>query len=221
MKKLVFLVVMAFMVIAATAQTVQYGRVVEMNSNGNPVAGVLVTVPSIPNSPSAISNANGVFLLEFDQNHPGDVIRGMRVNKKGYEVVNYPILQEGWTLTRNDTMTIYLAPETMISEARNSYYASLQEAYLNRDDALNPMSNNDVSVGSTSEYEFDFLFKGLGFIESCLYFGDYYLELKMNDAALDYYRLALQMYRTIDGYEGSDFTDQIKQIQSTISKLEK
>lgn len=257
---------------ASHAQVTQYGRVVELNSYGQTLPGVLVTVPSTVDCPSAISDANGVFKLVFVKNQPGDVIRGMRVKKDGYEVVNHLIAQEGWILAGIDTLTIVMAPEGMVSVARSRIYDYLEDIYLSRydsvsssiqeqyvlqrisDDEFNSgmekaaddlkrslqnvnmyadqlarlcpngvvtMTNQDVSVGSSSEYEMDFLFKGLGFIESCLYFGDYYLELNMNDLAIGYYSLALQMYETLNGFEGSDFTDQIKQLQSAISKIDR
>ncbi len=268
------------------AQTTQYGRVVEMNTKGKTVPGVSVTVPSAHDSQPASSDVNGLFRLVFSDHHPGDVIRGLRINKYGYEVVNHHILHEGWTLTEKDTLKIVLAPEGTVQEARSRYYKYLEEAFLSRYDSttsilneqyaqqvitkenynaliekaaddldlafqnidmyadqlaridqddldidlmLNtlvnypamPMSISDASVAIVMTDDFDFLFKGMDFIEVCAFFGDFYLSLEMNEEALHYYSLALQMCETLDGYEGASFTDQIKQLQSIIAKINK
>lgn len=270
------------------AQTTQYGRVVEMNSNGKKVSGVSVTVSSASDCQPAASDANGVFRLVFSEHQPGDVIRGLRIKKYGYEVVNHHIVHEGWTLTEKDTLKIVMAPEGTVAEARNKYYNYLEEAYLSRYDStvsmlneqfaqrliseeqfksgmneadnklrlsfqniemyadqlarlnqddldvnyeyvlntfiefpIMPMNDEQVSVASVAESEFDFLFKGLDFVEACVFFGDFYRELSMNEDAVGYYTLAIHMYETLNGYEGADFNHQIKQLQSIVKKLTK
>ena len=268
------------------AQTTQYGRVVEMNSNGKRIAGVSVTVSSATDCQPAASDANGVFRLVFSEHQPGDVIHGLRIKKYGYEVVNHHIVHEGWTLTEKDTLKIVMAPEGTVAEARNKYYNYLEEAYLsqydstvsmlneqyaqqliseeqfnsgmaeaadklrlsfqniemyadqlarlnhddldvNYEEILNTfvefpiMSANDQQEGvaAADVFEFDFLFKGLSFVEACVFFGDYYKDLSVKEEAVGYYTLALRMYEVLNGYEGADFNDQIKQLQSIITKL--
>lgn len=283
-----FILLFLMNVINAQAQTTQYGRVVELNSKGKSVSGVTVEVPSSPDCQPASSGAEGIFRLVFSEHQPGDVIRGLRIKKYGYEVVNHHVLHEGWTLTEKDTLRIVLAPEGTVSEARNRYYQYLEEAYLthyesttsmlrnqyaqqmiseqefntrmeqaasslntsfqnidmyadqlariNQDDpdmdidaVLNTfvnfpamsMTNADESVALSESADFDFLFKGLNFIEACVFFGDFYSDLEMKENAVNYYTLALQMCQTLDGYEGASFTDQIKQLRSIIDKINK
>lgn len=279
-----------FLLIAlnAFAQTTQYGRVVEQNSNGRSVAGVMVEVPSSPDCQPTSSGANGFFRLVFSEHQPGDVIHGIRIKKYGYEVVNHHVMHEGWTLTEKDTLRIVLAPEGTVSEARRRYYQYLEEAYLTRYDSIAsflhsryaqqlmteqefntrmeqavselnlsfqnldmyadqlarmnqddldmdidvmlntfvdfpamPKNYSENTVALSRSTDFDFLYKGLNFIEACVFFGDFYMELDMKEDALNYYTLALKMCETLDGYEGASFTNQIRQLRSIIAKIDK
>jgi len=84
-----------------------------------------------------------------------------------------------------------------------------------------PLSDSESQTASDGSDDFDFLFKGLNFVDACTYFGDYYLDQDMKDLAVYYYTMALDMYEVLNGYEDSDFTDQIKKLQSTIKKIQK
>ncbi len=281
--------VLLFLLNGMKAQTVQYGRVVEINSKGKSLSNVSINIPSAPDCQPTASNSDGVFRLVFNEHRVGDVIHGIHIDKYGYELVNHHIVHEGWTLTEKDTLRIVMAPKGSINEARTRYYNYLEEAYLSRFDSttnllqeqlaqqqiseqeyqafmgkavadletafqhiddyadqlarfnqddsnlpidvvLNafidlsaiPASNPDVSVANVSySDEFDFLFKGMDFIEICNFFGNFYLDLERKDIALSYYQLALQMCETLDGYQGTSFTSQIEQLHSTINKINK
>ena len=254
-----------------SAQTVQYGRVVEMNSKGKTIAGVVVAVPSVPDCRPDTTNAEGLFKLVFTEHHPGDVVLGIHVEKSGYEVVNNSLVYEGLTLDEKDTLKIVLAPEGTVAEARNSYYKYLERACLvhydsvakldgeqaakdlglaykniyafteqlariNQDDmefdvesVLNSfvssagmLLNQFENTKSTyNEADFDFFFKGLDFVENCIFFGDFYQSLEMYDYSLKYYDLALQMYEMLHGYDGADFSIQMRKLQHTMDKIKK
>lgn len=84
-----------------------------------------------------------------------------------------------------------------------------------------PMENSDSLFVTDHAEDFDFLFKGLDFVEACVFFGDFYQNLGMMDLALNYYTQGLRMCETLNGYDGASFTDQIKQLQSIIDKIKK
>lgn len=118
----------------ASAQMVQYGKVVEMNSNGKTLSGVSVTVLSAHDCHPTASDAFGVFRLSFGEHQTGDVVHGLRAKKYGYEVVNIHVTRDGWTLTDRDTLRIVMAPSAAISEARMRYYDLLETAAVSRYD---------------------------------------------------------------------------------------
>ena len=289
MKKLYLALFVLLCNLTTFAQTVQYGRVVEINSKGKTLSNVAINIPSAPDCQPTASNNDGLFRLVFNEHQAGDVIHGIHIDKYGYELVNHHIVHEGWTLTEKDTLKIVMAPKGSIDEARSRYYSYLEEAYLSRFDStanllqeqfaqqiiseqeyktfmekaifdldaafqnINdyadqlarfnqddsnvpidvvldafmdlsaiPASNTGISVADIGySDDFDFLFKGMDFIEICNFFGNFYMELEMNDMAINYYNLALQMCETLDGYEGANFTDQIKQLRSIINKINK
>lgn len=118
----------------ASAQMVQYGKVVEMNSQGKPVSGVSVTVLSAHDCHPTASDAFGVFKLSFGEHQTGDVIHGLRAKKYGYEVVNIHVTRDGWTLTDRDTLRIVMATTEKLHEARMRYYDLLETAAVARYD---------------------------------------------------------------------------------------
>lgn len=119
----------------ASAQMVQYGKVVEMNSKGKTLSGVSVTVLSAHDCHPTLSDAFGVFKLSFGEHQTGDVIHGLRAKKYGYEVVNIHVTRDGWILTDRDTMRIVMAPSAKVNEARMRYYDLLETACVSRYDA--------------------------------------------------------------------------------------
>lgn len=116
----------------ASAQMVQYGKVVEMNSNGKTLSGVSITVLSASDCHPTASDAFGIFRLSFGEHQNGDVIHGLRAKKYGYEVVNHHVIRDGWTLTDRDTLRIVMAPAAKIHEARMRYYDLLETACISR-----------------------------------------------------------------------------------------
>ena len=119
----------------ASAQMVQHGKVVELNSSGKAISGVSVTVLSAHDCHPTSSDAFGVFKLSFGEHQTGDVVHGLRAKKYGYEVVNVHVTRDGWTLTDRDTLRIVMAPTAKINEARMRYYDLLETACVSRRDA--------------------------------------------------------------------------------------
>ena len=102
-------------------QVSQYGKVVEMDDHGNPLAGVTLTVPSEHDCQPTMSDSRGRFRLCFGEHRTGDVVRGISAKKHGFEVVNVHVTRS-WTLTTEDTLTIVMAPKGKLKEARIRYY---------------------------------------------------------------------------------------------------
>ncbi len=102
-------------------QVSQYGKVVEMDEQGSPLAGVTLTVPSEHDCQPTMSDSKGRFRLCFSEHHVGDIIHGITPKKHGYEVVNVHVTRS-WTLTTEDTLTIVMAPKGKLKEARSLYY---------------------------------------------------------------------------------------------------
>ena len=102
-------------------QVVQYGRVVEADDPAHRIAGVCITIPSEHDCQPTMSDSEGLFRLCFRKHHVGDVIQGLEVRKKGYEVVNVHVTRR-WTLTENDTLSILMAPKGKVKQARSRYY---------------------------------------------------------------------------------------------------
>ena len=139
-----------------SAQMVQYGRVVEMNTGGKALSGVSISLNSTHDCQPTSSDANGVFRLSFGEHQVGDVVRGLRVRKYGYELVNHHIARDGWTLTDKDTLRVVMAPIGKIAEARSRYYDLLEEACVRRYDSTLSFLNEQYAhqILSPMEYEY-------------------------------------------------------------------
>ena len=86
---------------------------------------------------------------------------------------------------------------------------------------IKPEIQIDKDTITNNAEDFDFLFKGVSLIENSVYFGDFYNNMGMGEIAINYYSMALQMCETLNGYEGEDFSDQIKKLKAIIAKLNK
>lgn len=102
-------------------QVVQYGKVVEMDDLGKPLAGVTLTIESEYDCQPTMSDAHGQFRICFKKHQVGDVVHGIEAKKRGYDVVNVHVTRS-WTLTDADTLGIIMAPKKKIKEARSRYY---------------------------------------------------------------------------------------------------
>lgn len=102
-------------------QVVQYGKVMEMDEQGSPLAGVTLTVPSEHDCQPTLSDSRGQFRLCFSEHQVGDVVRGITAKKQGFDVVSVHVTRS-WTLTTEDTLTIVMAPKGQLKEARTRYY---------------------------------------------------------------------------------------------------
>lgn len=140
----------------ASAQMVQYGKVVEMNSKGKTLSGVSVTVPSAHDCHPTSSDAYGVFRLSFGEHQTGDVVYGLKAKKYGYEVVNIHVIRDGWTLTDRDTLRIVMAPSAKINEARMRYYDLLETACVSRYDATIRVLDENYANHSISLPEYQY-----------------------------------------------------------------
>lgn len=139
-----------------SAQMVQYGHVVEMNSGGKALPGVSVSLNSAHDCQPTSSDANGVFRLSFGEHQVGDVVRGLRFRKYGYELVNHHITRDGWTLTDRDTLRVVMAPVGKISEARSRYYELLEEACVRRYDSTLSFLNEQYAHQALSPMEYEY-----------------------------------------------------------------
>ncbi len=139
-----------------SAQMVQYGKVVEMNSKGKKLTGVSVTVPSAHDCHPTSSDAFGVFRLSFGEHQTGDVVYGLKAKKYGYEVVNIHVTRDGWTLTDRDTLRIVMAPTAKINEARMRYYDLLETACVSRYDATMRVLDESYANHSISLPEYQY-----------------------------------------------------------------
>lgn len=128
-----------------SAQIVQYGRVMEMNTGGKALSGVSITIPSAHDCQPTASDANGNFRLNFGEHKTGDVIVGLNAKKYGYEVVNHHITRDGYTLTNHDSLRIVMAPVGKIAKARARYYDLLETACLSRYDSTRNYLNQQYA----------------------------------------------------------------------------
>ena len=139
----------------ASAQMVQYGRVIDMNT-GNKLSGVSLTIPSAHDCQPTASDAHGNFRLKFGERKIGDVIIGLSAKKYGYEMVNHHITRDGYTLTDRDSLRIVMAPVGKIAEARARYYDLLETACVKRYDStrafLDQQYANDIITKPELQY---------------------------------------------------------------------
>ena len=155
-KHVIITLIFCFIAGSVGAQTVQYGRVVEMNSHGKTLSGVSIMVPSVHDCQPASSDAHGEFRLCFSEHFVGDVVYGIRARKYGYEVVNLHFVKEGWTLTAKDSLRIVMAPTEKIAEARARYYDWLEQASVARFDTTMSYLNHQYALEQLSDKEFDY-----------------------------------------------------------------
>lgn len=139
-----------------SAQMVQYGCVVEMNSGGKVLPGVSITIPSVHDCQPTSSDIRGVFRLNFGEHKVGDVVFGLSAQKYGYEVVNHHLLREGYTLTDKDSLRVVMAPVGKIAEARKHYYALLESASISRYDSTMSFLNQQFAQHIITEPELEY-----------------------------------------------------------------
>ena len=118
----------------SSAQMVQYGYVVEMNSGGRSLSNVAISIPMAHDCQPTASDAQGLFRLSFGEHKVGDVVMGLNARKYGYELVNKHIV-ESYTLTDRDSLRIVMAPIEKLKEARERYYALLETESIHRFDS--------------------------------------------------------------------------------------
>lgn len=139
-----------------SAQMVQYGRVVLMNSGGQTLQGVSVTIPSAHDCQPTASDAGGIFRLNFSEHSVGDVVVGLKARKHGFEMVNTHIAREGFTLTNRDTLRIVMAPDGKVKEARMRYYFLLEEACISRYDSTRNFLNEQFAQDIITKPELNY-----------------------------------------------------------------
>lgn len=139
-----------------SAQMVQYGRVVEMNSGGKALSGVAITIPSAHDCQPTSSDSHGVFRLSFGEHKVGDVVLGLNAKKYGYEVVNHHVFREGYTLTDKDSLKVVMAPAGKIAEARAQYYACLEAASVKRYDSTKCFLQQQYAQSMMTETELQY-----------------------------------------------------------------
>jgi len=138
-----------------SAQMVQYGYVVEMNSGGRLLPGVAVSIPMAHDCQPTASDAHGLFRLSFGEHKVGDVVMGLNARKYGYELVNKHIV-EGYTLTDRDSLRIVMAPVEKLKEARARYYALLETASIERYDSTLALLKSQYAQQIITKPELDY-----------------------------------------------------------------
>lgn len=138
-----------------SAQMVQYGYVVEMNSGGRSLPNVSVSIPMAHDCQPTASDAHGLFRLNFGERRVGDVVRGLSARKYGYELVNKHIV-EGYTLTDRDSLRIVMAPVEKLQEARERYYALLENNSIQRYDSTMAFLNGQYAQQIITKPELDY-----------------------------------------------------------------
>lgn len=141
MKNLLFLIILLCSA-SALGQVVQYGKVVDMEDQGKPLPGVALTVPSEHDCQPTMSDSQGLFRLCFKEHRVGEVIQGIEVKKKGYEVVNLHVTRS-WTLTTSDSLCVIMAPKNKVKEARRQYYE------------LSHLPNNEIPLFRNNAFLFE------------------------------------------------------------------
>lgn len=135
-----------------SAQVRQVGKVVELNSNGRAISGASIEVISADDVQPAVSDNNGVFILNFSKKKKGDMAYNLRVYKSGYEVVNSQIVNSGVVLTDCDTLKIVLANPAKLAEARANYYQIFDNYHVGlykkqADELKNKLQINELALG--------------------------------------------------------------------------
>ena len=138
-----------------SAQMVQYGCVVEMNSGGHSLSNVAVSIPMAHDCQPTVSDVHGIFRLSFGEHKVGDVVMGLSARKYGYELVNKHII-EGYTLTDRDSLRIVMAPSKKLKEAREKYYAFLESASVRRYDSTLEFLNGQYGQHLITKPELDY-----------------------------------------------------------------
>ena len=152
----IFTLLLVWCCVAVKAQMVQYGKVVEMNSHGKPLAGASILVSSVHDCQPTASGARGEFRLCFGEHQVGDVVVGIRAQRYGYEVVNVHVTRDGWTLTTKDTLKIVMAPTQKLMEARMKYYDMLETACVSRYDATMSFLDGQYAQQKISNVEYQY-----------------------------------------------------------------
>ena len=141
MKQLLFLLLFCTIPFLIMAQTVQKGIVTEQNSGNMPIAGVEIKAfDAVPST----SGTDGRFELTFNKKRPGDHIRGVRIHKKGFEVVNRKEVFERWLISSNPQhrFKIVLCPEGLIAKKTAEYYEiSLEALTKGKDRKIKELEN--------------------------------------------------------------------------------
>lgn len=138
-----------------SAQMVQYGYVVEMNSGGRSLPNVAVSIPMAHDCQPTASDARGLFRLSFGEHRVGDVVMGLSARKYGYELVNKHIV-EGYTLTDRDSLRIVMAPVEKLKEARERYYVMLEGVSIQRYDSTMTFLNGQYAQQIITKPELDY-----------------------------------------------------------------
>lgn len=138
-----------------SAQMVQYGCVVEMNSGGKTLPNVAVSIPMAHDCQPTASDAHGIFRLSFGEHKVGDVVMGLNARKYGYELVNRHIV-EGYTLTDRDSLRIVMAPAEKLKEARERYYSLVETASIQCYDSTMSFLNSQYAQQVITKTELDY-----------------------------------------------------------------
>lgn len=152
MKKLILCAIIGMMALAAAAQTVQHGLVLEYREAAPKTALPGVEVRVYP-AQSTVSDANGKFSLEFLTLSPGERISVRSIAKDGYEVFNSDALEQ-WNLSPENTFSIVMCRSDRFKRLKDLYYANSEERYARqyRDAAANLRRLRDANRIAQHEF---------------------------------------------------------------------
>lgn len=152
MKKLILCAIIGMMALAAAAQTVQHGLVLEYREAAPKTALPGVEVRVYP-AQSTVSDTNGKFSLEFLTLSPGERISVRSIAKDGYEVFNSDALEQ-WNLSPENTFSIVMCRSDRFKRLKDLYYANSEERYARqyRDAAANLRRLRDANRIAQHEF---------------------------------------------------------------------
>ena len=116
-----------FAICSVSAQTEQVGFVKEYNGEDEktPIAGVELT---IKNAASTVSDANGMFVLEFKTMRPGQRVDVSNIIKEGYEIFNLSALEQ-WNINPDEPFTIVMVDSKLFRERCERYFDASSKSY--------------------------------------------------------------------------------------------
>ena len=129
---LLMIIAANFAICSVSAQTEQVGFVKEYNGEDEkrPISGVELIVK---NAGSTVTDANGMFVLEFKTMRPGQRVDVSNIIKEGYEIFNLSALEQ-WNINPDEPFTIVMVDSERFRERCERYFYSSSKSYKEQHD---------------------------------------------------------------------------------------